>query len=78
LAVVLAIVVVMSSLAGSNLNNLRGRYRMNAAAREFAKTVELTRVRAITENREYETARTGSRSTSARSTSSSDRASGRA
>jgi len=53
LLVVLAIVGVLLTLAASDLSQLRGRYKMNGAARQFAKTVELTRVRAITDNREY-------------------------
>ena len=53
LLVVLVLVGVLATIAGADLNQLRGRYRMNAAARQFADTVELTRVRAITTNREF-------------------------
>ncbi len=53
LLVVLVLIVVMGTLAASDLSRLKGRYRMNAAVQHFADMVELTRVRAITGNREY-------------------------
>lgn len=51
--IVLVIVAILGTLAAADLSHLRGRYRMNSATRAFAKEVELTRVRAISENREY-------------------------
>ncbi len=53
LVIVLVIMLILGTLAAADLSNLRGRYRMNSAAQTFAKEVELTRVRAISENREY-------------------------
>jgi type II secretory pathway pseudopilin PulG len=52
LLVVVLLVGLMAALAGSDLRRMMGRYRMNAAAREFEKRVEVCRVAAITENRE--------------------------
>lgn len=43
----------MGALAAADLSELRGRYRMNAAARQFADEVIACRVRAISENREF-------------------------
>jgi len=51
--VVLAILSIVGVLAAADLSNLMGRYRMNAAAREFQDSVEEARVLAITKNREY-------------------------
>jgi type II secretory pathway pseudopilin PulG len=51
--VVVAILAILGALAGANLGPLKGRYRMNAAARQFAGQVELCRYAAISENREY-------------------------
>ena len=53
LVVVVVIMGVCATLAASDLSIFMGRYRMNSAAREFAKQVQLSRVRAISENREY-------------------------
>jgi type II secretory pathway pseudopilin PulG len=53
LLVVVAILAIIGGVAMSDLSGLMGRYRMNAAARDFQKQVELSRVRAITENQEY-------------------------
>lgn len=53
LLVVVAILAVVGGLAMSDLSQMMGRYRMNAAARDFQKQVELSRVRAISENQEY-------------------------
>jgi type II secretory pathway pseudopilin PulG len=50
---VVAILAILSAMAGSSLAGLIGRYRMNAAARELLKEVENCRVQAISENREY-------------------------
>lgn len=52
LVVVVALLAIVSGLAASNLSSLIGRYRMNAAAREFSKLVEVCRVQAISENRQ--------------------------
>lgn len=48
-----AILVVLTTLAGSNLGPLIGRYRMNGAARQFQAAVEEARVSAISDNREF-------------------------
>ena len=48
-----AIVGLLATMAASDLSRFMGRYRMNTAAREFQDQVELSRVRAISENREY-------------------------
>jgi prepilin-type N-terminal cleavage/methylation domain-containing protein len=53
LLVVVSILAVVGGLAMSDLSQMMGRYRMNAAARDFQKQVELSRVRAISENQEY-------------------------
>lgn len=53
LLVVVAILSIFGGLAGTNLSEVMGRYRMNAAARDFQDQVELSRVRAISENQEY-------------------------
>jgi len=53
LMVVVSILAIVGGIAMSDLSEMMGRYRMNAAAREFQKEVELSRVRAISENQEY-------------------------
>lgn len=53
LLVVVAVLAVVGALAAADLSASMGRYRMNAAAREFQKQVDLSRVRAISENQEY-------------------------
>ena len=52
LVVVLAVLGILGALAFADLSELRGRYRMNAAARHFASEVEACRVRAISDNKE--------------------------
>ena len=53
LLVVVALLAIIGGMAVADLSGLMGRYRMNAAAREFQGQVGLSRVRAITENQEY-------------------------
>lgn len=53
LMVVLVILGILGALAFADLSALKGRYRMNAAARHFASEVDACRVRAISENKEY-------------------------
>ena len=50
---VLAILAVLATLAIADLSELKGRYRMNAAARYLVDQVEGCRFNAISENREY-------------------------
>jgi prepilin-type N-terminal cleavage/methylation domain-containing protein len=52
LLVVVSLVAIFYAIASTSLGDLKGRYRLNAAARELAKEVEGCRVQAITENRE--------------------------
>jgi type II secretory pathway pseudopilin PulG len=51
--VVLAILAILGTLAFADLSELKGRYRMNAAARHFVSEIESCRVAAISENKEY-------------------------
>ena len=53
LLVVVALLAIIGGMAVGQLSGLMGRYRMNAAAREFQDQVTLSRVRAISENQEY-------------------------
>jgi len=50
--VVLAIVGILASLAVTDLSSLIGRYRLNSATRELARTILDCRMQAISENRE--------------------------
>lgn len=51
--VVVVILGLVATMAAADLSDLTGRYRLNGAARELAKTVESCRVQAISNNREY-------------------------
>ncbi len=53
LVVAVAIIAVLAGLAASDLSSLMGRYRMNAAARDFAESVVTTRLAAIAGSREF-------------------------
>lgn len=48
-----SIIIIIAGLAANDLTALMGRYRMNAAARDFAETVTLMRNAAIAGNREF-------------------------
>ncbi len=53
LVVGVAIIAIMAGLAAADLSALMGRYRMNAAARDFADAVVTTRLGAIAGSREF-------------------------
>jgi prepilin-type N-terminal cleavage/methylation domain-containing protein len=53
LVVAVAIIAVMAGLAANDLSSLMGRYRMNAAARDFSEAVVTSRLAAISGNREF-------------------------
>ena len=53
LLVGVSVIIIIAGLAANDLSALMGRYRMNAAARDFAETVALVRNGAIAGNREF-------------------------
>ena len=53
LLVVVTIMAVVVAMSASDLSQLMGRFRLNAAAREMASVVELCRFRAISANVEF-------------------------
>jgi prepilin-type N-terminal cleavage/methylation domain-containing protein len=53
LAIVIAIVSILALVAVPNLNQMLPRFRLNNAVREFANNVQLIRLMAVSQNREY-------------------------
>ncbi len=53
LMIVVAIAAILAVLAAPDISSLMPRYRLNRTVREFADNVQLARILAISQNREY-------------------------